>query len=325
MRAIPIAGVCERVLASGAPEAGAQVMGTGIVSVALFLDGDRILSRILFGIAVATWVALAGLVAARAVRDPRRLREQARSPAALTWVAGTAVLDARVSLLRSTVGSEILLVVVLGLWLLLVPRVLSHWRTPTTGGSLLLTVATQALAVVAAAVARRTRGDWLLVAALAPFGLGLVSYLFVMSRFEVRQLTIGRGDQWVTGGALAISTLAAGDIVAGAKGLAVLGHGVALEPVAVGVWVASMLWLPVLLASEVFYPRLVYDPLRWGTVFPFGMYAACSAVVGAAAHVSAITDFARVWVWIALAVWALVFSAMFRSAWRGVPTRSADG
>jgi tellurite resistance protein TehA-like permease len=325
VRVLPLAGIYERVLVSGAPEAGAQVMGTGIVSVALFLDGERILSRILLAIAIATWGALLALVASRAVRDPGRLREQARSPAALTWVAGTAVLDARVLLLGWTVVSEILLVVVLALWLLLVPRVLNHWRTPTNGGSLLLTVATQSLAVLAAAVALRVRGGWLLLAALVPFGLGLVSYLFVMARFDVRQLAVGRGDQWVTGGALAISTLAAGNITAGARGLAVLGHGSVFEHVAVGLWVASMLWLPVLVASEVVHPRPDYDPRRWGTVFPFGMYGACSAVVGAAAHAPAITSFARVWVWVALAVWALVCAAMAHSAWRGAPGRPAAG
>lgn len=325
MRAIPIASVYERVLASGAPEAGAQVMGTGIVSVALRLDGEKLLSRILFAIAAITWAALATVLAARVARQPARLRDDMRSPAALSWVAGTAVLGARLSLLQWTAVSGALLAIALALWVLLVPSVLAHWRTPTTGGSLLLTVATQSLAVLAAAVALRARGGWLLVAALVPFGVGLVSYLFVMSRFDRRQLAVGRGDQWVTGGALAISTLAAGNITAGAHGLAVLGHGSVFEDVAVGLWVASMLWLPVLLVTEVVYPRPQYDLRRWSTVFPFGMYGACSAVVGAAAHAPAITSFARVWVWIALAVWALVSASMVHSAWHGAPAHPAGG
>jgi hypothetical protein len=44
------------------------------------------------------------------------------------------------------------------------------------------------------------------------------------------------------------------------------------------------------------------------------MYAACSFVVGIAAHAGAITSFARVWVWVALAVWVVVFVAMIRRA-----------
>src|ERR1039457_4903990 len=42
------------------------------------------------------------------------------------------------------------------------------------------------------------------------------------------------------------------------------------------------------------------------------MYAACSFAVGQAAHAHAITSFARVWVWIALVVWLIVFAGMLR-------------
>ena len=64
-------------------------------------------------------------------------------------------------------------------------------------------------------------------------------------------------------------------------------------------WALTIAWLPVLLAAEVLRPRLRYDVRRWSTVFPVGMYAACSFVVGAAARAPGITDFARVWVWVA--------------------------
>jgi hypothetical protein len=47
-------------------------------------------------------------------------------------------------------------------------------------------------------------------------------------------------------------------------------------------------------------------------VFPLGMYAACSFVVGALVTATAITDFARVWVWVSAAVWVVVFAAMLR-------------
>jgi hypothetical protein len=47
-------------------------------------------------------------------------------------------------------------------------------------------------------------------------------------------------------------------------------------------------------------------------VFLVGMDAACSFVVGAAAHASAISDFAGVWVWVGVALWIVVFGAMLR-------------
>ena len=67
--------------------------------------------------------------------------------------------------------------------------------------------------------------------------------------------------------------------------------------------------------AEVAWPRPGYDVRRWATMFPIGMYAACSGLGGSAAHASAMTDFARVLVWIAVAVWLVVFVAMLR---RGV-------
>lgn len=290
-------------------------MGTGIVSVALALDGQQTLSRILLVIAAATWLVLAILGPVRAVRDPSRFRAEVRRPAALSWVAGTAVLGARAELLGWNGVAIVLLGTALVLWALLLRPVLGHWRTPTVGVSLLLTVATQSLAVLVAAVAVGTRTDWLETAALVPFGLGLCTYVFVISRFDLRQLRSGLGDHWITGGALAISTLAAGNIASGAKTLGILGHGGgALEDLSLVLWVASMLWLPPLLIAETLRPRLAYDVRRWSTVFPVGMYAACSFAVGDVAHADAITSFARVWVWVGLAVWTFVLGAMARRA-----------
>jgi tellurite resistance protein TehA-like permease len=152
---------------------------------------------------------------------------------------------------------------------------------------------------------------WLLYASLAPFVLGLAFYLFVLARFDLRQLTVGRGDHWVSGGALAISTVVAGRITIAAKTLGMFGgeHGT-LKAVALGLWVLTILWLPALVVAEATYRRLHYDVRRWSTVFPVGMYAACSFVVGKAVVASEITDFARVWVWVAVAVWLVVFAGM---------------
>jgi tellurite resistance protein TehA-like permease len=306
----------DRVLEAIPPAAGAEVMGTGIVSVALSLDHHETLSRILLVIAAAMWVTLAVLVPLRARRDRARFLADIQTPPALTSVAGTAVLGTRLALLGWTWAGIAALVLATAIWALLIGVVLSHWKTPTVGASLIITVSTESLAVLAATIGLVERTDWLLVAALAPFALGLCFYVFVIARFDLHQLAVGRGDHWITGGALAISTLAAGKLLAGAKALAILGGGGGiLKDMAIVLWVLTMLWLPVLLLAELLHPRLHYDVRRWSTVFPFGMYAACSFAVGAAAHVGAITSFARVWVWIALAVWAAVLAAMIN---RGV-------
>jgi tellurite resistance protein TehA-like permease len=286
-------------------------MGTGIVSVALVLDGHETLSRILLVVAALVWIALGIILADRALRSRARFRLESRSPASLTGVAGTAVLGTRLVLLGWGGAGIALLVIALVLWLGLVQSVLRNWTVPTVGASFILTVSTESLALLAAVVALRERAHWLLGVSLVPFVLGLAFYLFVLARFDFHQLAVGHGDHWVSGGALAISTVVAGRITIAAKDLGMLGnqHGM-LKSVALGLWVLTILWLPVLVIAEARYRRLHYDVRRWSTVFPVGMYAACSFIVGIAVGAPAITDFARVWVWVAVAVWLIVFAAM---------------
>jgi hypothetical protein len=84
------------------------------------------------------------------------------------------------------------------------------------------------------------------------------------------------------------------------------------------VWVAAIAWLAPRLVAEFRWPRLRYDMRRGATVFPLGMYAACSFSVAFAADVPGIGGFARVWAWIAFACWSLVLAATLRSAGRSV-------
>lgn len=59
-------GVLARTLDPVPPGVGAEVMGTGIVSIALSLDGLETLSRVILAIAAVIWVALALLLPLRA-------------------------------------------------------------------------------------------------------------------------------------------------------------------------------------------------------------------------------------------------------------------
>lgn len=290
-------------------------MATGIVSVALRLDGQHLLSVILLAITAGAWLALTALVVAEARRHGRRLRSDAHDPAALTAVAGTEVIGTGLTLAGWTGAGAALLILGSAAWLGLLPLVLSAWRTPTVGGSFMLTVATESVALLAATLGLSTHAAWLVYAALVPFCLGLGFYAFVLSRFDFRQLLTGAGDHWVTGGALAISALAAGRIADAASGIGVLSGGhETLKTLALVLWCLSLVWLPVLVAAELIRPRLSYDVRRWSTVFPVGMYAAASFTVGELTRTRGITDFAQVWVWVAVAVWAIAFAAMCRLA-----------
>ena len=144
-----------RVLDAVPPSGGAAVMATRIVSIGLTLDERETLSRVLLGIGVALWLGLCAVFARRAIWSRARWIAEARSPAALTAVAGTAVLGSRLALLAVPVAAYALLAVALCLWAGLLGPVLRHWSTPTVGVSFVLTVATESLAVLAALLGAR--------------------------------------------------------------------------------------------------------------------------------------------------------------------------
>lgn len=309
-----------RGIGSAPPASGAVVMGTGIVSVGLSSDGRHTLSLVLLGTAAAVWVVLGSVLAWRAITDRARIKREARLPGALTSVAATAVLGARVSILGWQGVAAALLVVAAALWLIQLPWVLGNLPAAAPGAAFMPAVATQSLAVLAAQVAARVDAPWLLYAGLVLLGLGLVLYVLVLARFDFRQLVIGQGDHWVGGGALAIAALAAAQITLSARGHHEL-RGVAggLQALTLVLWALSAAWLPALILTEALRPRVAYELRRWATVFPVGMYAACSFEAGLASHASGLRDFAQVWLWLAFALWLLVFGSMLLTS----PLRSA--
>jgi tellurite resistance protein TehA-like permease len=61
--------------------------------------------------------------------------------------------------------------------------------------------------------------------------------------------------------------------------------------------------------------RLSYDVRRWATVFPLGMYAACSFAAGQVTGITGIADFGRVWTWVAFTASLLALAGLFRHGW----------
>lgn len=314
-----------RVPAGAGPTSGAIVMGTGIVAVSLLLDGRRAEGGVCLALAAAVWAALACAMLVRLALARPALVTEARVPAALTAVAGSAVLATGLALDGWRRPEVPLLLVAGALGAALCVPIARHWRAPTVGVSFLAPVAVASLAVLAADVAARRDARWLLGVATAALAAAIALYAFVLVRFDRREVATGNGDQWVAGGALAISALATGRIATAGAALTVPRAEIAvLRDAALVIWVLAALWLPLLSVAEVRHPRLRYDPHRWATVFPVGMYAACSFVVGRAAGVRALVSFARVWVWVAVVVWLVVSAATIRAAARALGRRGAE-
>jgi tellurite resistance protein TehA-like permease len=288
--------------------AGSVVMGTGIVAVALSADSQRALSAVVLALTALAWVLVAALLATRALRERPRLARA--TPPLLSCVAGTSVLGAALLAHGAPLAAAALLALALALWLVFLPATLAA-GVPRDATSFMLAISTQSLAALAASLAAREHLRWLLYAALGALVSGTVLYAAALARFDVRQLATARGEHWTAGGALAIAALAAGQATVAARALHLpSGMGGALEVSAIVLWALALAWLPLLLACELRWARWRYDLRRWATVFPVGMYAACTFAVANAARDPALADPARGWVWFAVALWLVVSIAM---------------
>jgi hypothetical protein len=183
------------------------------------------------------------------------------------------------------------------------------------GTAFLFVVSIQSLATLAASCARVQQAAWLAVAAFVLFSSGLVAYGWIMATLDLRTLARSSGDQWIAGGALAISGLACAQLADAAGVLVGLGSLRApLADTALALLIAAALWLPLLVVDELLSPRLRYDLRRWSTVFPLGMYAVSSVTVGQVVPAHEFVRFASVWIWIALAAWLAAALGAFRRA-----------
>ncbi|MFE5819888.1 tellurite resistance/C4-dicarboxylate transporter family protein [Streptomyces sp. NPDC056479] len=298
------------------PTAGAAVMATGIISVALHQTGYETLSRIALALACAAWLALAGDFTARLLWDRPGWLKEAATPAALTAIAATTVLGTRFTALGWETLAEALMALAALLWPGLLITVARHWRRHMPGSVFLGCVATQGLAVLGATLAAAERTSWLAHTALVLFWVGLALYILALPRFDPRQIAQGAGDHWVAGGALAISALA------GSKLLAADGPDLylwntddagVLRTVTAAVLVFDFAWYAVLLIGEFAWPRPRYDVRRWATVFPMGMTAAATLSVASAEDVPWLETPGEVLLWIAVAAWLAVTAGAARA------------
>ncbi|MFF3845154.1 tellurite resistance/C4-dicarboxylate transporter family protein [Streptomyces sp. NPDC002328] len=291
------------------PAAGAAVMATGVLSVGLLLAGHETLSVIALVLAGLAWAALAADFVVRLARDRERWWAEAGTPGALTAVAATALLGTRIAASGPDALAKALLAPAAVLWPLLLVTVLRHWGRRMPGAVFLCCVATQALAVLGATLARSETTAWLAHTALALFWLGLILYGIALWRFDRRQVAEGAGDHWVAGGALAISALAGAKLVeAGESGMYLWNaddRG-ALRTLTAALLVLDLCCYVVLLLAEAWWPRPRYAVDRWATVFPMSMTAASTLTVAAALDVPWLKGPGEVLLWIAVAAWLAV-------------------
>lgn len=314
----------------------ALVMATGIVSVALHLEGFGVLSDVLLGITVVCAVALLILTGVRLIRHRDALVDDVRAPQRafgfFTLVAGANVVGVRFALDGHVALPAVLAVAAGLLWGFLgylIPwtAVLGRHERPiiaTANGTWFVwVVAAQSVSVSAATLQPAIPGcqSFCAIVAVGNWAVGLILYaaagLFVGAR--MLQYRLDAADltppYWIAMGAASISVLAGARIVemADAPILAAV-RGMAAGT-SVVLW-AFATWLipPLLLAGwwrhGVHRVPLRYGPELWSIIFPLGMYSVASSYLGIADRLPVVGVIGRVELWLAVTAWTAAFIAM---------------
>ncbi|MGH7764318.1 MAG: tellurite resistance/C4-dicarboxylate transporter family protein, partial [Candidatus Dormibacteraceae bacterium] len=285
------------------------------------------LSAILLDLAVAVFFALLASDLLRAASRPMSAWISKDDPhtaiVLFTWVAACGVLGGRLASLLPAAPYFFGGLGILG-WVAAIAMSSAFLRKQfkdraarsVRGSWLLAVVATQSVSILASTDAVRLGSPLALDLSLCLWALGLGLYVLLIALL-VRRLARGEvgldglaPDYWITMGALAISTVALTSVL----------HGATAPPVAqlllgaaIATWLGGAAWIPYLCAAEIAGVRrhgiaITYDPLRWSTVFPLGMFSLATFEVARMVGLPILDPVAQFFFWPALAL-ALLNSA----------------
>lgn len=316
----------------------ALVMGSGIISVGMLLDGYVALSALLLVVCVASFVVLVVLTAWRLVAYREAVVDDFTDPRRgfgfFTFIAGTNVLGVRVAMDGHYTLTAVLLVVAGLTWLVLgyvVPwtAVLGRQQRPVVAAAngtwFIWVVASQSVAVSAASIEPVFESLRALLAVVAVFSwsVGVFLYaaagIFVSARmmlYDLRPEDL-TPPYWVAMGASAITTLAGARIAEMANAPMVDATRGLIAGASVVFWAFATWLIPALVAAGWWRHRthrvpLVYEATLWSIVFPLGMYAVAGIYLGQANGLPIVGAIGSIELWVAFAVWALTLAAMVR-------------
>jgi len=314
----------------------ALVMASGILSVGMSLEDHAAPSRLLLAVCAAAFVVLLVLTAWRFVAyrgavvgdflDPRR------AFGFFTFVAGTNVLGVRLGMAGHPGATGVLLAVAGPAWLVLgyvVPwtAVLGPQARPvlaTANGTWFIwIVASQSVAAAAASVepvVGQGRRELALLAVVS-WSVGVFLYAAAGICVALRLMLYEFGPEeltppyWVAMGAMAITVLAGARIVEMADAPMVDATRGLIAGLAVVFWAFATWLIPMLVAAGWWrhvsrHVPLRYEPTLWSIVFPLGMYAVAGIYLGDADHLPLVHAVGEAELWVALALWVVVFGGM---------------
>jgi tellurite resistance protein TehA-like permease len=207
------------------------------------------------------------------------------------------------------------------------------------GGWLLAVVATQALTVSSTLLAAHVSQPFRLelnLMALSMWLWGGMLYILLMVLIFYRYIFFPLSPSdlappyWINMGAMAISALAGSLLIVDTPAAPFLNSlRPFMEGFTVFYWATGTWWIPMIAILAVWrygfrHQPLEYDPLYWGAVFPLGMYTVCTFRLSQALDVPHLMAVPRVFVYIALAAWALTFIGLVNQGVRGLRRNAAS-
>jgi tellurite resistance protein TehA-like permease len=336
-------------LAQMHPAYFAVVMATGIVSIATELLGAHAVAVVLFALNIPLYVAIWVLTLTRIRRHADEvladLRDHGRSVGFFTAVPSTSVLGSQFLIIGDNVPmAAALWGFAIVLWAGLIYGILTILTVKPdkpaladgiNGGWLLIVVAAQSVAVLGAQLAPRLpayQPHALLFCLAMWLGGGMlyfwiISLIFYRYTFFVLKPSDLAPPYWINMGAAAISTVAGTTLIAGVDHSPVLAQVLPfVRGFTIFWWATATWWIPMLVILSIWrhgfrrFP-LRYDPLYWGAVFPLGMYTVATTRLVRAIDAPYLLAIPQVFVFLALAAWALVFAGMMRSVLRSSSVR----
>jgi len=325
----------------------AVVMATGTLSIALSLHGFPGTAQTLLVVNVAAYAVLWGLLAIRILRFPDALRadvaNHARAPGFLTIVAATCVLGTQTVVVAGAPG------IGYGLWLFgcmlwgvivytffLVVCVRAEkpdFEIGINGAWLLVAVATQSVAVLAARLHGAGTGEIVQTFALGMFLLGCMLYISIITlifyrltfvRITVAQVT---PPYWINMGATAITTLAGSELILRADAWELIAEMLPfLKGFTLFFWAAATWWIPLLIMLGLWRhgwhrDPVRYDPQMWSMVFPLAMYSTSTFRLGVALDIGFLAVLSAAFLGAAAFAWCAVMAGCLRAVTRETRAR----